>query len=324
MARIYPVFIPHEGCPHDCVFCNQRRIAAPVSPEPTEIRERVCAAIKAGLSDEVAFYGGSFTAIPAAQQEAYLSAVSDLPVSIRLSTRPDAIDGPVIQRLLCHGVKTVELGAQSMNDEVLRRSARGHTAADVRRATGLLQEAGFSVILQVMAGLPGDRETLRDTAEAVAALHPDGVRIYPVVVIRDTALYDLWQAGVYRPLTVSEGADAAADMLEIFLREGIPAIRIGLNPTEDLSGGSAVAGAYHPALGEMTRSRILLRRIMKELDGIDLTGRCLTIWVPRGRTSQAVGVGQENRKRLMAMGARRVRVLEDDSLTGDAVRTLLE
>ncbi|MBE6935925.1 MAG: radical SAM protein [Ruminococcaceae bacterium] len=324
MARICPVFIPHEGCPHDCVFCNQRRIAAPVSPEPAEIRERVCAAIRAGLCDEVAFYGGSFTAIPAARQEAFLSAVSDLPVSIRLSTRPDAVDGPVIQRLLRHGVKTVELGAQSMDDEILRRAARGHTAADVRWATGLLQQAGFSVILQVMVGLPGDRDTWRDTAEAAAALHPDGVRIYPVVVIRDTALYDLWQAGRYAPLSVSEGADAAADMLEVFLREKIPVIRIGLNPTEELSGGSAVAGAYHPALGEMARSRVLLRRVLKELAGADLSGRCLTIFVPRGRTSQAVGVGQENRKRLMAMGARRVRVIEEESLTGDAVRTLLE
>ena len=324
MARIFPVFVPHEGCPHDCVFCNQRRIAAPVSPEPSEIRARVCAAAEQGLAGEVAFYGGSFTAIPAERQEAFLAAVADLPVSIRLSTRPDCIDREVIERLTRYGVSTVELGAQSMDDRVLRLAGRGHTAEDVRRAAHMLKDAGFQVILQAMAGLPGDSGTLQKTARELALLRPDGVRIYPVVVIRDTALYDMWQNGAYRPLTVSEGADAAADMLEVFEEYKIPVIRIGLNPTEELSGGAAAAGAYHPALGEMTRSRLYLRHIMADLSGRDLTGKRLTVFVSRGRTSQAVGVGGENREKLRRMGAAKIIVQEDNRLEGYAVRTLLE
>ena len=248
MARILPVFVPHEGCPHDCVFCNQRRIAAPVSPDPGEVRERVCAARDAGLASEVAFYGGSFTAIPEERQEAFLAAVAGTGVSIRISTRPDCVDAAVIDRLLRYHIKTVELGAQSMDESVLRKANRGHSAEDVRRASRLLKDAGLTLILQAMAGLPGDYGTWRRTAEELAALHPDGVRIYPVVVIRDTVLYEMWQRGIYQPLTVSEGADAAADMLEVFLKHDIPVIRIGLNPTEELSGGAAVAGAYHPAL----------------------------------------------------------------------------
>lgn len=324
MARILPVFIPHEGCPHDCIFCNQRRIAAPVSPEPEEIRERVCAAHEAGLAAEVAFYGGSFTAIPPERQEAFLEAVSGMGVSIRLSTRPDCIDEAVIGRLRRYQVKTVELGAQSMDDEVLRRANRGHTAEDVRRASNLIKDAGIGLILQAMAGLPGDQGTWRRTAEELAALSPDGARIYPVVVVRDTALFDLWQRGEYRPLTVSEGADAAADMLEVFLAHEIPVIRIGLNPTEELSGGAAVAGAYHPALGEMARSRLFLRNILRDLKETSLTGKRLIIKVPRGRISQATGVSRETIHRLEAMGALRVCILEDESLTGYAVRTLLE
>lgn len=324
MARILPIFIPHEGCPHDCVFCNQRRIAAPVSPDPGEIRERVCAAFEAGLTSEVAFYGGSFTAIPAERQEAFLAAVEGTGVAVRVSTRPDCIDEAVIERLLRHRVQTVELGAQSMDDGVLRLANRGHTAEDVRRASRLLKDAGFTVVLQAMAGLPGDRGTWRQTAEELAALFPDGVRIYPVVVIRDTALYDMWRRGTYQPLSVPEGADAAADMLEVFLKYNIPVIRIGLNPTEELSGGAAVAGAYHPALGEMAHSRIFLRRVLQDLKETSFRGKRLRIGVPRGRVSQMAGVSRENIRKLEEMGAAGVRIFEDESLYGYAVRTLLE
>lgn len=324
MARIYPVFVPHEGCPHDCVFCNQRRIAAPVSPDPGEVRERVCAAIEREGITEVAFYGGSFTAIPPSRQEAFLSAVADLGVAIRISTRPDCIDGDVIERLRRYPVRTVEIGAQSMDDAVLRRALRGHTAEDVRRASRLVKNAGFSLILQAMAGLPGDEGTLRTTAEELALLRPDGARIYPVVVVRDTALFDLWQRGEYRPLTVSEGADAAADMLEVFAAHGIPVIRIGLNPTLELSGGAAAAGAYHPALGEMARSRVFRRRILLEIGATPLPGRRLTVFVPPGRVSQAAGVSGENTELFQRMGAVSVRYKEKECLDGYDVRTLLE
>lgn len=301
MARIIPIFIPHEGCPHDCVFCNQRRIAAPVSPAPEDVREQVCTALHtAGDGAELAFYGGSFTALPLARQEAYLQAVSGLPVKIRLSTRPDAIDRDVLNLLARFPVKTIELGAQSMSDEVLANSGRGHTAEDTRRASMRIREAGFSLILQTMCGLPGDAGTWTDTACEIARLKPDGVRIYPVVVIRDTRLYKLWKSGEYTPLTPEQGACAAADMLEVFLRQHIPVIRIGLNPTQELSSGGAAAGAYHPALGEMARAQIYLRRMLASA-GPARTGK-VTFYVNEKRISRALGIRKANLEALRKLG----------------------
>ena len=322
MARIIPVFIPHKGCPHDCVFCNQRRIAAPEAPEPSAVRKSVeDALLITGTQDvQVAFYGGSFTAIPLEEQKSYLDCLANLPVTVRLSTRPDAIDGAVLDLLSKYPVRTIELGAQSMSNAVLARSARGHTAEDTVRASKLIKERGFSLILQTMCGLPGDGGTYRDTARKAAQLAPDGVRIYPVVVIRDTALYDLWQSGDYTPLTPHEGAAAAADMLEVFLEYDIPVIRIGLNPTEDLSSGGAAAGAYHPALGEMARSEIYLRRMMRAA-GEPKDGHAEFYVNPR-RISRALGIARENIARLENAGYKNPKILPCESLGEYEVRCI--
>ena len=194
--RILPLFIPHLGCPHDCVFCNQRRISGiltPVTPED------VSAAIE-GLDapvDELAFYGGSYTALPPAEQRTLLDAAQPFVAAgtvgaIRVSTRPDAIDAEGLALLREAHVETIELGAQSMDDGVLAKCGRGHSAADTVRAAELVKAAGFRLILQMMTGLPGSSDE-RDlaTAEALAGLRPDGVRIYPTVILRDTPLYDL-------------------------------------------------------------------------------------------------------------------------------------
>ena len=269
-ASIIPVFIPHWGCPHACVFCNQRRISGVKHPADAEtVRaevERARAVLPRGERAELAFYGGSFTAIPAEQQEALLSAAKayldeGVLSSIRLSTRPDAIDADVLSRLHRYGVETIELGAQSLCDEVLQCAHRGHTAADVENASRLIRASGFRLILQMMTGLPGDSpERSIRTAKKIIALKPDGVRIYPTVIVRDTELYDRWRAGEYREHTVEDAVALCARLLPLFEKAGIPVIRLGLNPTEELSGGAAVAGAYHPALGELVRSRILRNR----------------------------------------------------------------
>ena len=302
MSKIIPFFIPHQGCPHDCVFCNQRRIAAPASPEPEEIMLQIREALeKIGPQDaEVAFYGGSFTAVSPEQQERYLDAASRFPVDIRLSTRPDAIDAEKLALLSRYRVKTIEIGAQSMSDKVLFLSNRGHTSEDTRRAAAMIKEAGFSLILQLMCGLPGDDGTYTDTARQIAQLEPDGVRIYPVAVIRDTGLFDMWQEGIYKALTPAQGAEAAADMLEVFLEHDIPVIRIGLNPTQELSSGAVAAGAYHPALGEMARSRVYLRRMIAAAGEPD--GKQPTFYVNPNRISRALGIGRENIARLIDMG----------------------
>ena len=217
---------------------------------------------------------------------------------MRLSTRPDAIDDTVLERLKAYGVETVELGAQSMDDEVLRRAERGHTAQDVERASRLIKAAGFRLILQMMTGLPGATdETDIETARRLVALRPDGVRVYPTVIVRDTALFDLWQAGEYREHTVEDAVRVCAKIVPLFEAAGIPIIRLGLNPTEELSGGAAVGGAYHPALGELVKSRILLEKARALLNGIE-PGSRVTLEVGRGKTSQMAGQHRENLRRL--------------------------
>lgn len=266
--RIIPIFVAHLGCPHQCVFCDQRRIAGvsrPVTPEEAsdQLRQGLTCS---GPGAEAAFYGGSFTATAPAYQQALLDAAAPFLESrqisaIRVSTRPDAISESCLERLWRGGVRTVELGCQSMDDGVLLRSGRGHDRESVLQAVSLLRQGGFHVILQMMTGLPGasDKSDL-ETARALAELQPDGVRIYPTVVVRGTELETWYRQGRYQPQTVEEAVSLCARLLEIFLERRIPVLRIGLQPTDALSGGDAVDGPYHPALGEMVKSRLYRNR----------------------------------------------------------------
>lgn len=305
---IIPVFVPHLGCPNDCVFCNQRRISGAAVPATAgDVRAAVEAAAalpaNGGGGRQLAFYGGSFTAIPAAEQEELLAAaqpyLADGTIdSIRLSTRPDAIDGEVLARLRRFGVQTVEIGAQSMSDRVLALSGRGHTAADVESASQQIKAAGFRLILQMMTGLPGsDDDSDVETAERIAALGPDGARVYPTVIVRDTALYDLWRAGRYREHTVEDAVRVCARILPVFEARGIPVIRLGLNPTEELSGGQAAGGAYHPALGELVKARLMRDRAEELLSGAGRGEKAVLLVNPR-LMSQAVGQHGANREWL--------------------------
>ena len=289
--RIIPIFVPHLGCPNDCVFCNQRRISGAQTPATAEtVVQSIDAArrlIPEGESAELAFYGGSFTAIPEAEQERLLRAAEPFVAcgtlsGIRISTRPDAITPAILAQLRRFHVKTIELGSQSMIDTVLEKSGRGHTAEDTVRATKL------------MTGLLGDTaEGALETAKRIIALHPDGVRIYPTVIVRDTPLYDLWKAGLYEEHTVEDAVAICADLLPMFEAAGIPVIRLGLNPTDDLSGGDAVGGAYHPAFGELVRSRILLERAKQLLTEVP-AGSDVTLGVNQRQVSAMVGQHRSN------------------------------
>ncbi len=304
---IIPVFVPHLGCPNDCVFCNQRRISGAQLPATADdVRQAIENA--AGLPDigsrrQLAFYGGSFTAIPVENQEALLGAAKEyldkgIIHSIRLSTRPDAIDGAVLNRLRRYGVETVELGAQSLNENVLLLSGRGHTATDVENASKLIKEAGFKLILQMMTGLPGDSdESCIETAKRIIALKPDGVRIYPTVIVKDTALFDLWKAGRYEEHSVEDAVRICAKLVPLFDEAGIPIIRLGLNPTEELSGGDAAGGAYHPALGELVKSRIMLQKAEKLLENVK-PGSRVVLGVNKSKISQMVGQHRCNTEKL--------------------------
>ncbi len=306
---IIPVFVPHLGCPNDCVFCNQRRISGSTTPaRPEDVDkaiENAAALPRNGAKRQLAFYGGSFTAIPVPEQTALLAAAkAHLDAgeidSLRLSTRPDAIDGEVLKRLKYYGVETIELGAQSMCDEILELSGRGHTALDVENASRMIKSAGFRLILQMMTGLPGDSpERCKETARRIIALKPDGVRIYPTVIVRDTALYDLWQAGRYKEHTVEEAVQYCAGIVPLFEEAGIPIIRLGLNPTDELSGGGAVGGAYHSALGELVKSRIMLQKAQELLRSENIpAGSIVTLGVRAPKISQMTGQHRQNIERL--------------------------
>lgn len=298
------MFVPHLGCPRDCVFCNQRSIAA--EREPT--REELDAIIERGVAlagdgAELAFYGGSFTAIDFDTQEMYLSAASDYLrdgrlCGIRVSTRPDCIDEKTLFHLRSRGVKTIELGAQSMEDAVLEMSNRGHTAAETVRASALIKSHGFSLVLQMMVGLPGEDEgSPMRTARAIADCGPECVRIYPVAVLKGTRLEQMWRDGEYTPLETERAAEICAELIEFFEGEGIRVIRVGLNPTDSL-GGEVVTGVYHSAFGELCFQEIYLKNALRLLGGQASLPREVTICVGRGRTSMMTGQHRRNILRL--------------------------
>ena len=306
-ARIIPIFVPHLGCPNDCVFCDQKRISGSPSPAsgPDVVTALEAAKERGESVVELAFYGGSFTAIGEATQRELLQAAEPYlddgtVAAIRLSTRPDAVDENILAMLKSYGVQTVELGAQSMVDEVLFAAGRGHTATQTVKAATLVKKAGLKLILQMMTGLPGSsRELDIETARQIIALKPDGVRVYPTVIVKNTPLEDMWRAGRYREHTVDDAVAVCADILPFFEAAGIPVIRLGLNPTAELSAGSAVAGAYHPALGEMVRSEMLRRKAEALLKDVP-PGAFVTLGVAPNRVSAMTG---QHRRNIAALTA---------------------
>ena len=272
---IIPIFIPHLGCPYRCVFCDQRKITSQSGREvDRNYVERVLnSAVDSKCFDpqhkpEVAFYGGTFTGISYDRMLELLEAVSPyikdgLVVSIRVSTRPDTLDKRRLEIMKEYGVETVELGAQSMDNMVLKLSNRGHTADDTVNAVQLLRDYGFRVGIQLMPGLPGDsKEIFFQTTEEIIGIHPDMVRLYPAVVIRGTGLERLYKKGEYRALDLDEAVEICADSCVLFESKGIPVIRIGLMSSPQLlEKGRIIAGPWHPAFGFLVRSMIYQRNI---------------------------------------------------------------
>ncbi len=326
---IIPVFIPHLGCPNDCVFCNQRKISGKLEPASaetvTKAIEEAFLKLPEGEAAELAFYGGSFTAIPETEQTELLEAA--LPFlkagrigEIRISTRPDAIDEARLALLEKYGVKTIELGAQSMDEGVLIAAGRGHTANDTEQAARLIKAKGFQLILQMMTGLPGDdAQKAIKTAKRIIALSPNGVRVYPAVILRETRLMELWQNGVYAEHTVEDAVELGATLLELFEEAGITVIRFGLNPSDELSGGEAAAGAYHPALGELVRSRLYLNKA-RVLLAAEPHERDLVLGVKHGCVSLMTGQKRQNIEKLCTeFGLSSIKVRETELPHGKTV-----
>lgn len=261
------LFVPHIGCPHRCSFCDQRAIAGTGDRMTPDKVEAACLQAESritlpGRQAELAFFGGSFTALPKKEMCALLDAA--LPFvrrgvfrGIRLSTRPDCVDEGILAALAGRSVTAVELGAQSMDDAVLVQNGRGHTAADVERAAGLIRARGLSLGLQMMTGLPGSTpDTDRETAARLAALRPDMMRIYPTVALRGTPLDGMVRSGAYIPPTLEETVALCAELLLFFEEErDIPVIRLGLHASPDLE-QNRVAGPWHPAFRELCEGRI--------------------------------------------------------------------
>lgn len=267
------IFIPHIGCPHRCSFCDQRTISGaekiPHGDDVREICEKALAEVKSPENTEIAFFGGSFTAIPRAYMTELLEAAYSFVgegkfKGIRLSTRPDCIDREVLAILKKYGVTSIELGAQSMSNKVLKANQRGHSADDVKNAAKLIREFGFELGLQMMVGLyKSDMADEFETLDKIAAIRPDMVRIYPVVILDGTKLGELYKSGEYSTFSFDEVTEFAAIAMMKFEYEGIKVIKCGLHASEFVE-RDMLGGFYHPAFRELCESNIY-RRKMEEL-----------------------------------------------------------
>lgn len=317
---ILPVFVPHMGCPHQCVFCNQFHITGQWQPPKLEELSKKVEdwKLSSGQVPELAFYGGSFTAIEMAIQEKLLESAARLKAqgrisAIRLSTRPDALGAEVLARLRFYGVDTVEIGVQSLDDEVLAASQRGHTAKQAMDAIMRVKTAGFHCGAQMMLALPADTpEKSLATGRQLIALKPDFVRIYPTAVIRDTALANAFVCGEYVPWAFDDVLDTAAELLMSFFEADIPVIRIGLQAEENLSDGEVIAGAYHPALGELVMARVFRKRMAALLKPSECSE--ITFAVAPRRLSQAIGQHHDNISFLSNLAGQTVTVIADPAL----------
>lgn len=304
-----PVFIPELACPFQCVFCNQRKITGrQLIPDDSEIirtiDDHLLTFREKERNVEIGFFGGSFTGIPFDRQAHYLKLVRPYfekgeITGIRLSTRPDYIRHRVLDLLKQWNVSTIELGAQSFDEDVLKQSFRGHTARQTEKAAKAILDYGFDLGLQMMIGLPGDTlEKSINTAQRIVELGASNTRIYPTVVIKDTVLHQWYKNGKYKPLSLEEAVDWVKEILPVFENAGVKVIRVGLHPSEGLlSGEELVAGPFHPSFRELVLTEIwwdLLKSIpiTKKQDRIE-------IHVPSSETNYAVGHKGKNRKRLL-------------------------
>lgn len=263
------LFVPHQGCPHQCSFCNQKTISGSVKElTPQEVRETLRKAVNDGVdphNTEIAFFGGSFTAIERDYMISLLKVTKPFIdngnfCGIRISTRPDAIDNEILNILKEYKVTSIELGAQSTDEQVLLLNHRGHTRDDIIKASKLIKENDFSLGLQMMTGLLGDTpEKSLQTAEDIISLKPDTVRIYPTIVLEGTYLGELYKKGTYKPQTVEEAVKLCAVLLKRFYEENITVIRLGLHSGGNVEDGF-LSGPYHPAFGELCESKIYLEK----------------------------------------------------------------
>ncbi len=304
-----PFFISHLGCPHRCVFCDQVKISGSGEdiPDKAGIMKKIAEYRSTGKREltEVAFFGGSFTALPESVRAKLLNPLQPMIAagevdSVRVSTRPDCIDVAAACFLKKMGVSTVELGVQSMDDNVLELSGRGHGAKDTDSAVACLKEQGLAVGIQLMPGLPGDTPAKSIASlRRVLALKPDFLRIYPTLVIAGTRLEELYGMGSYLPMTLNGAVGLCKVMLLEAMFADVPVIRMGLQPTDELAKeGIVVAGPYHPAFRQMVEAELCLDLLSRMLREDSPTGKTVTIFCSPSRISDVIGQNKYNTRLL--------------------------
>lgn len=284
---IIPIFIPHQGCPNDCVFCNQKTITA---RQPDVTCDEIRTTIETWLSTltnrpgmetiEIAFFGGSFTGIPMEQQSAYLKIAQEYKAQgaidkIHLSTRPDYIDRKILDNLRTYGTDTIELGVQSFDETVLKASGRGHDSRCVYEAAELIQSYGFELGIQLMIGLPEDSlEKCLYSARETVKIDPSIARLYPTIVIEDTHLMDMYRKGLYTPLTTRQAVSITKEMYRILTDAGINIIRVGLKSSDLIRDGGEISGhTFHPAFRQLVEGEIAREKMTRLLEETVLSRR---------------------------------------------------
>ena len=327
---IIPIFVPHLGCPNDCIFCNQKSISGQQKQvKAKDVEKQIEYFLKNFENDdtekEIAFFGGSFTAIKKEVQEELLEVaykyIKDKKVgSIRISTRPDYIDKEKLKFLKQYGVKTIELGVQSANDFVLEKSQRGHTFADVENASKLIRRYGFILGHQMMVGLPDStKEDEIETAKKLIKLKPKIVRIYPVLVIKNTKLEEMYNNDEYEPLNVDQAVDRCKELYYLFTKKKIDVIRIGLQNTDEITTpgkikSQVVAGPYHPAFRQLVEGEIWYDTIVTKIKKLNVKVKELEITVHPINVNNVVGHRKNNFKKLKELYNVDLKVKTDENM----------
>lgn len=327
---IIPIFVPHLGCPNDCTFCNQKKISGQkkniTKKDVTEIIEYYLQNFKDyDRKIEVAFFGGSFTGISPETQEELLSAAysyieNGKVDSIRISTRPDYISKDILKFLKKYKVQTIELGVQSTNNYVLDKCKRGHDFNDVKKASKLIRKNKFTLGHQMMVGLPDStKQDEIKTAKDLIKLHPKMIRIYPVLVIKDTQLEKDFRSGDYIPNTLEQAVETCSILLRMFKNKKIDVIRIGLQNTDEICDpknetSQVVAGPYHPAFRQLVESRIYYDEISEKIKSLNNKVRNIKVLVNTKHMNSFVGHKRENINRIKEIYNVNIKIIQDDDI----------
>ena len=327
---IIPIFVPHLGCPNDCIFCNQKSISGEQRMITKEDVKKTIDFYLENIRDkdskkEVAFFGGSFTGIDVDKQEEFLQTAYNYIKegkidSIRISTRPDYIDRETLKRLKKYKVETIELGVQSANDYILKQSNRGHTFQDVRKASKLIRWYRFQLGHQMMVGLPeSTRLDEINTAKELIKLRPKMVRIYPVLVIKNTRLEKEYLNGNYKPLTVVQAVETCKELVNMFNKKKIEIIRIGLQNTDEISDpnnekSEVVAGPYHPAFRQLVESGLWYDMIVSKIKQLNVKVKKVEVTVNPLDVNNVIGHKKENIEKLKEMYTLELIVKQDENI----------